>query len=138
MSTATIQVLRGFLTDHDPRWLAEDVELHDRTRPEPCRGRGEAGAWWTRLCCDVFGDARADTTRVTLEGSRAAVEWLFRGRHIGSLHGEIPSGRVIAVPMAGIFEVVDGEIRRADLYYDSVGLLRQLGVPLAAAGSAER
>jgi hypothetical protein len=76
---------------------------------------------------------------MTLDGSRVAVEWLFRGRHAGSLGNEIPTGRLVAVPMAGVFEVVDGEIRRADLYYDSVGLLRDLGVlPRAGAvGSGE-
>jgi len=136
MSSATLQVLRGFLADRDPRWLTEDVELHDCTRPQPFRGRAEAGAWWSRLYDEVFADARADTTRVTVDGSRAAVEWMFRGRHVGSLLGESPSGRIVALPMAGIFEVTDGEIRRADLYYDALGLLRQLGVPLAAAGAA--
>lgn len=129
MSDATVQVLRRFLADRDPRWLAEDVELHDPTRPSSCRGRIEAGAWWNRLCGEVFADAHLDMTRVTVDGSRAAVEWLFRGRHIGSLLGESPSGRNVALPMAGIFEVADGEIRGVDLYYDALGLLRQLGAP---------
>ena len=136
MSSGTIQILRGFLADHDPRWLAEDVEMHDRIRAEPYRGRRHVGAWWRRLHEEVFADARADTSTVTVDGSRVAVEWLFRGRHVGSLFGESPSGRIVALPMAGVFEIVDGEIRRADLYYDALGLLRQLGVPLAVAGAA--
>ena len=38
--------------------------------------------------------------------------------------------------MVGIFEVADGEIQRVDIYYDSLGLLRQVGVPVPVASAA--
>jgi len=134
MPDDTTPVLRGFLANHDPRWLSEDVELRDHTRPEPYRGRAGAGAWWTQFFGEVFADARADATRMTVNGPRASVEWRFRGRHVGSLLGEVPCSREVTIQMVGIFEVADGEIHRVDLYYDSLRLLRQLGVPLVIAG----
>ena len=136
MANNTTPVLRGFLTDHDPRWLAEDVQLRDRTGVEPYVGRTAAGAWWTRFFEQVFTDARADATRMTVQGGCASVEWLFRGRHVGSLLGEHPTSLVVTVPMVGIFEVADGEIQRVDIYYDSLGLLRQVGVPVPVASAA--
>jgi ketosteroid isomerase-like protein len=136
MPNNTTPVLRGFLADHDRRWLAEDVELHDRTATEPRLGRAAASAWWSRLFDEVFSDARADATRVTVQGACASVEWSFRGRHVGSLAGERPSSRLVTVAMVGIFEIADGEIHRLDIYYDSLGLLRQLGVSVPAVSAA--
>ena len=136
MTTAIIPILRGFLADHDERWLAEDVEARDWTCPTPSRGRVETGAWWARIHREVFADVRNDPTRMTIAGSRAAVEWTLRGRHIGSLVGEAPSGLVLSIPMAAIFEIADEEIQRLDLYYDALGVLRQAGAPLTEIGAA--
>lgn len=136
MTTAIIPILRGFLADHDQRWLAEDVEFRDWTSPGPRHGRTETVAWWARIHHDVLGDVRSDPTRLTVDASRAAVEWTLRGRHVGSLLGEAPSGLVLTIPMAAIFEVADEEIRRVDLYYDALSVLRQAGVGLAAIGAA--
>jgi predicted ester cyclase len=37
------------------------------------------------------------------------------------------TGRDVEVPMLGIYEVADGKIQRARLYYDMATLMRQLG-----------
>jgi hypothetical protein len=42
--------------------------------------------------------------------------------------GESPTGNRVSHPMACVYEVTAGEIRRASLYYDTAGFLEQLGI----------
>lgn len=49
-----------------------------------------------------------------------------RGRHVASLYGEDPTRRMVTTPMAATFDVTDGEIVRARLFYDAADLRRQL------------
>jgi ketosteroid isomerase-like protein len=135
-ATETLRVVQGYLDGHAVEWLSEDVEFRDMTRPEPMRGRREVGTFLHLFFGQVFSEARIDQVRLTPADDRVCVEWTFRGRHTGSLAGETPTGRDVVHPMACVYEVVGGEIRRASLYYDGAGLLAQLGigsVPAAAA-----
>lgn len=134
MSTEeTRSVVEGYLADHGPEWLSERIVFQDMTKPEPMRGRSEVSAFVRRFYIDVFGGGRVEETRLTAEGHRVVAEWLFRGRHAGSLLGETPTGREVEVPMACVYEVMAGEITAARLYYDQSTLLRQLGAGAALA-----
>lgn len=138
MPTAILAILRGFLADVDPRWLAEDVEVHDHTQPSPRLGRRDAAAWWAWLHREVLADVRSDPRRMTIDGSRVAIEWALRGRHVGSLVGESPSGRMVSISMAAIFEIADEEIHRIDLYYDALGFVRRSDVDPARSPSTTK
>ncbi|HEX6128005.1 MAG TPA: ester cyclase [Candidatus Limnocylindria bacterium] len=129
MSAAeTLRVVQGYLDGHAVEWLSEDVEFRDMTRPEPMRGRDEVAAFLHLFFGQVFSEARIEQVRLTPAEDRVCAEWTFRGRHTGTLAGETPTGREISQPMASLYEVEGGEIRRARLYYDAAGLLAQLGV----------
>ena len=132
----TLQVVQGYLDGHAVEWLSEDIEFRDMTRPEPMRGRGEVGAFLHLFFGQVFSDARIEDVRLTPAEDRVCVEWTFRGRNTGSLSGEPPTGGDVAQPMACVYEVAGGEIRRASLYYDSAGLLAQLGIGAAPAAAS--
>ena len=127
-ATETLRVVQGYLDRHAPEWLSEEVEFRDMTRPGPMRGRDEVAAFLNLFFGQVFTEARIEQVRLTPGDDRVCAEWTFRGRHTGTLAGETPTGREVAHPMACVYEVEGGEIRRARLYYDAVGLLAQLGV----------
>lgn len=128
------RVVEGYLNGHADEWLAEEVELRDMTRNEPIRGRVGVSNFIHRFYGEVFADAVAADSRLTVDDGQVFAEWTFRGRHTGSLLGETPTGAAVAIPMACCYEVASGEIVRARLYYDAVTLMAQLGaVPVEAA-----
>jgi ketosteroid isomerase-like protein len=133
----TLRVVQGYLAGHAVEWLSEEIEFRDMSRPEPMRGRAEVGGFLHLFFAEVFGDARIDEVRLTPDGDRVCAEWIFRGRHIGSLAGEVPTNRDVAHPFAAVYEVAGGEIRRARLYYDTAGLLSQLGATPADVAAPE-
>jgi steroid delta-isomerase-like uncharacterized protein len=126
MNAGALQIVQSYLADHAVEWLSEQVEFHDMTQPEPMHGRAEVARFLGKFYRDTFSDAHVDELRLTADGERVCVEWVFRGRHTGSLAGEEPTGRKVAQPMACVFEVAAGEIRRARLYYDGASLIHQL------------
>jgi predicted ester cyclase len=130
----TRQVSSGYLAGHEGNWMAETIEFHDMTQPEPYRGRAAVEAWLHRFYVDAFADAKASELRFVAGDGLAAAEWIFRGCHIGSLMGEPPSGREAAIPMAAVYEVEGGEITRARLYYDGAAAAHQMGLSSGQGG----
>ena len=122
----TGRVIEGYFSGHGDQWLAEAVEFHDTSQPEPHRGREAVGRWLHHFYGEAFPGATAAEPRLVVGDGIAAADWVFRGRHLGSLGGEPPTGRTVAVPMAAVYEVEGGAIVRARLYYDSALLARQL------------
>jgi ketosteroid isomerase-like protein len=80
----------------------------------------------------AFPDGRIHRGRSVEDGDRVVVEGRFTGTHTGPLQtpaGEIPpTGRPMALPFADVFRVVDGKVAQHRIYYDSAGLLAQLGL----------
>ena len=127
--TEARQLVEGFLDGHAVEWLSQEIEFRDMTRPGPMRGAAGGRRVPARLFfSEVFSDGRIDDVRLTAGGDRVWAEWNFRGRHTGSLMGEPPSDNHVSHPMACVYEVAGGEIRRASLYYDTAGLLAQVGI----------
>ena len=79
--------------------------------------------------------ASAGLFRLSGQGHRQLGEWVFRGRHVGSVMGEPPGGRQVEIPMAAVDEVEGSEITWACLYYAAATATRQLGLESAAARS---
>lgn len=124
---ATRQVVEGFLSDLGGHWLSHGVDFLDVAAPPPSVGRPAAVLAIGRF----FGGGpfhsprREDLSLIVVDG-RAAAEWTFHGRHVASLSGEDPTHRIVTTPMAATFDVTDGEIVRARLFYDAADLRRQL------------
>lgn len=124
----TRSVMEGYFGGHGGDWFAEGIEFHDMSQAEPMRGRAVVEAWLDKFYGGAFADAHAEEARLVVGDGIAAADWVFRGRHIGSLMGEAPTGRRVEVPMAALYEVQDGVIARARLYYDTLTLRKQLGL----------
>ena len=131
----TRSVMEGYFGGHGGDWFAEGIEFHDMSQAAPMRGRTVVEAWLHKFYGEAFADAHAEEARLVVGDGIAAADWIFRGRHVGSLMGEAPTGRRVEVPMAALYEVQDGVIARARLYYDTVTLGKQLGMAGAPAAS---
>lgn len=58
----------------------------------------------------------------------ATVEGFLVGRHSGEFAGIPATGKDVRVPICHIFEVADGQIQQAKIYFQMVTLMQQLGV----------
>ena len=78
---------------------------------------------------EAFSDAAGELRNVAVDTDKdlGMIEFVFRGRHTGPLMGIAPTGRSVEVPMVAVYELGDGTIDRARLYYDMATFMRQLG-----------
>ena len=80
----------------------------------------------------AFPDGRIHRDRSVENGDRVVVEGRFTGTNTGPLQtpaGEVPgTGRAMVLPFADVFRVADGRIVEHRVYYDTLGLLAQLGL----------
>lgn len=129
---ATRQVVEGYLSDLAGHWLSHDIEFLDVSAPPPSVGRSAAVLAMGRLFTEgVFHGPRRDDLSLIVVDGRAAAEWTFRARHVGSLHGEQATWRTVTTAMAAIFDVADGEIIRVRLFHDTGDLRRQIDATAA-------
>jgi ketosteroid isomerase-like protein len=87
----------------------------------------------------AFPDGRIHRDRYLESADRVVVEGRFTGTHTGPLQtpaGELPpTDRAMVLPFADVFRVADGTITEHRIYYDTVGLLAQLGLMPEAASA---
>ena len=122
------QLVEAFVVGQTAVALAEDVVLWDQAQSRAFAGRSAVEAVWQALLADGFAEVRIEIHTLIAEETRAALEFIFCGRHCGRFMGIPPTGREVAIPMALFFAIEAGQIQRASLYYDAGTLLRQLGL----------
>lgn len=117
-----------------------DVELVNMATGQTFHGpegvRQFLGGW-----SGAFPDSQVETTKVVADEHGAAMEFIGRGTQTGPLPGPAgaipPTGRPVEVPFIQMLEMRQGKIARIRLYFDSAGLLQQLGImPTPAAAGA--
>jgi steroid delta-isomerase-like uncharacterized protein len=78
-------------------------------------------------------DLSFQTTQTIASGDFVAVTWLGTGTHNGPLMmpsgaSVPPTGRKVTVPGVDLFEIRDGKIVRADVYFDTMTMMAQVGL----------
>lgn len=80
----------------------------------------------------AFPDARVEAKQIIAQGTHVVVQGVFTGTHNGTLKtpmGSVPAtGRKVKGEYVQIFEVDRGLVKKADLLYDQVQLMTQLGM----------
>jgi ketosteroid isomerase-like protein len=80
----------------------------------------------------AFPDGRIHGDRYVESGDLVVVEGRFTGTNTGPLDtpaGQVPAtGRTLILPFADLFRVADGKIAEHRVYFDSLGMLAQLGL----------
>jgi steroid delta-isomerase-like uncharacterized protein len=128
-------IVRRKFEEFIPKWdlrvidevFDEDIVSHDPSEPEPLRGR-EA----YRTAAEAFGVAfpklRIRIDDQICEGDRVATRWTATGRNEGELVGLPATGVEVEFTGIDIHRVSDGRIVEEWSNWDTLGLMRQLGL----------
>lgn len=154
-NSESLQVVQQYLMTRDTNLLAEDAEFFgyvyggtsgtmtdDMLAPsgapaEPIRGRDDIGFVQEEFYEVAFTNSEVTPLRYIVADNVVVAEFEFFGTNNGSFANAPASGRDVTLPMVGVFDVVDGQITRIRMYYDSNMLQYQLGyVPYGGAGFA--
>jgi len=146
----------AFLEDFGQRWLAawnerdpqglaalctEDVEFFDPAIGT-VHGRGPV-ADWVRTCIRAFPDYRFEEPEgayLSTEQPKAILPWRMAGTNPGPIDppGFVATGRAIVVDGVDHWWFRDGLVARYRADYDSLGLMRQLGLVPESGSRGER
>ncbi|HEY2600548.1 MAG TPA: nuclear transport factor 2 family protein [Thermoleophilaceae bacterium] len=155
--TATEErIEHAFLADFSHRWLeawnkhdgnalaqlvTEDVDFFDPAIGT-VHGRPPV-AEWVRQCDRAFPDYHFEEPEpgyVSSDRAKAIVPWVMRGTNSGPIDppGFAPTGRAIMLEGVDHWWFRDGLVCRYRADYDSLGLMRQLGIVAPPGSRGER
>lgn len=122
LDAVTKQDLIGLRALYHDEYVYHDASGGDR------RG-AEAGIEIARAYTSAFPDINFKVRHLNDVGDgRSLAEMVVHGTNAGSPYGALLTGKSISLRMANVIEVRDGLIYREYEYYDSMSLLRQLGL----------
>ena len=128
MSVETTQeVMMGYLSGHNPEALAEDAIFTMMADGSEDRGR-KAIAQKLQYFYGAAFDAKFESTNMVIGDGHAVVEGFLAGKHIGDFAGVPATGKDVRVPMCISYDVENGQIKRARVYFLMGTLMHQLGV----------
>jgi steroid delta-isomerase-like uncharacterized protein len=136
-----IEALTEAIGRYNESWNAQDLDaivaMHapDMVFANHTAGESAGGAEVRDHIAKIFEswpDMRFETRRLYVREGVVTQEWTARATHSQTLHrGEIeapPSGRTVSWDGVDVIPFEDGLIKRKDVYSDSVGILRQVGL----------
>lgn len=107
--------------------LAADLEFYGPNYwGEVMQGR-EAFTGFVRYLRSAFPDLTFSIQDELENGDRSATRFTFTATHLGEWQGIEPTGRRIDIPGVDLFRFAGGRIREIRIYYDTLGLMQQLG-----------
>lgn len=123
-----VQLIQSFFASHDVEaFYAENATFHDVSQPAPLQGRAAIGGIMRAFYGEWFTETHAEPRGLVAAENAVVAEFVFHGKNTGSLNGAPPTGKTVAVPMIAVYEIADGKIQHARLYYDATTMARQLG-----------
>lgn len=123
-------VQRFFQAEHgDVSMMAEDVVFTNMATGEESRGPEAVLAMMNHTYHVAF-EATAIPRLMLFGESNAVAEFDFVGKHTGEFAGIPATGKDVRVPMCVVYDVPNGRITRARVYFEVPVLLQQLGVPM--------
>jgi steroid delta-isomerase-like uncharacterized protein len=122
------RVLEVGINRHDIGLIAELYPNCVYHSPATGDLKGEAYKQFVASLFVAFPDGRWTIEDQLAEGEKVITRWTFVGTHRGMFMGIPPSGRKIAITGMCIDRIVDGRIVEEWEEWDSLGMMRQLGV----------
>jgi steroid delta-isomerase-like uncharacterized protein len=136
-----IEALTEAIGRYNEAWNAQDLEaivaMHapDMVFANHTAGESASGAEVRGHIANIFKswpDMRFETRRLYVRQSVVTQEWTATATHSQTLRrGELeapPSGRTVSWDGVDVIPFEDGLVKRKDVYSDSVGILRQVGL----------
>ena len=84
------------------------------------------------LYLGAFPDGRVMLEDLSGDTDRVTARWLFTGTHTGPLREIAPTGRRVATPGINLFRFAGDRIAETWAVWDSLGMMRQLGLSTPA------
>jgi len=136
-----IEALTEAIGRYNDAWNAQDLDaivaMHapDMVFANHTAGESASGAEVQGHIARIFEswpDMRFEARRLYVREGVVTQEWTATATHSQTLHrGELeapPSGRKVSWDGVDVIPFEDGLIKRKDVYSDSVGILRQVGL----------
>ena len=83
---------------------------------------------WTQVIHGAFPDIHYTVEAQYAEGEKVATRYSATGTHTGDFRGMPPTGKPISLTGHMIYRLVDGKVVEGWGYWDTLGLLQELGV----------
>ena len=107
--------------------LAPGYVDHDPAMPEDVRGP-EGFKEYVAAYRSAFSDLHIRIEDQIAEGDKVVTRWTGTGTHDGDLAGIAPTGNRVTLPGMEIVRISDGKLVEGWEGYDSINMMRQLGV----------
>lgn len=76
----------------------------------------------------AFPDLRLTIQDMLVDGDKVAIRWASAGTHKGELQGIAPSGKNFSLSGISIIRFANGKIEEEWVNWDTLGMMKQLGV----------
>jgi hypothetical protein len=83
-----------------------------------------------RLWFGAFPDLHAIEQELLVDGEKVVTRQLLRGTHQGEFMGIAPSGKAVIAAGIWLSHLKNGKIKEQWVYFDTLGLLQQIGASL--------
>lgn len=125
---ATAAVFERYVAGNgeDLSMLADDVVFRIMATGEEHRGRDGVARLFASFYDKQFKADAEEVSRVVGPG-RVAAEWIFFGTHVGEFDGVPATGKAVRVPFVLIYELSNGEINEARIYFEYPVFHAQVG-----------
>jgi steroid delta-isomerase-like uncharacterized protein len=107
--------------------IAPDYVDHDPAMPEEIHGP-EGFKEYVSMYRSAFPDIHIEIEDQIAEGDKVTTRWTGTGTHEGDLAGIAPTGNRVTLPGMEIVRISDGKLVEGWEGYDSMTMMRQLGV----------
>jgi steroid delta-isomerase-like uncharacterized protein len=107
--------------------IAPDAVDHDPYNPHGSEGL-EGFKKTITMYREAFPDTQFAIEDQIAEGDRVVTRWTATGTHEGELMGAAPTGKKASVTGIGIDRIEDGKIAEVWVSWDTLGMMRNLGL----------
>jgi predicted ester cyclase len=117
--------MEAYMKSHDVKYVAEDAVFINLATGEESHGRDAVGDMLNYIYHVAF-DARAEVTNYIITEDKAMFEGFFTGKHIGEFAGIQPTNKHVNVPLCVSYNLENGIIKTARIYFLVNVLISQL------------
>jgi len=109
--------------------LADNAEYTLMATGQTAKGREAVLSLLKNFYREAFSNTGTDVRYVAADEEKHVgfIEFTFKGTHTGEFLGIKPTQRTVELQMLNAYEVENGKIQKARIYFDMGTLLRQLG-----------
>ena len=117
--------MEAFFATHDVQYVAEDGVYTSMNTGEKTVGR-EAVKQMLHYIYHVAFYARAEIKNTIITDDKAVLEIDFIGKHIGEFAGIPPTNKDVNVPVTIVYDLENGSIKKARVYFLMDIMIKQL------------